>query len=505
MDSLDSDYTLQIQTSGVESNPPNPERTKDAFSRIGYSLEEAVADLIDNSIDAGAADVLVRLVYDRKNIHRIFIVDNGHGMKEDILRQAMKFGSTLKHDKTDLGKYGIGLKAASLSQCEQFAVITRSGSELSGRRWSTQSFQKDWLCEKLDQNGCAILMAASWGDLDLRKSGTIVMWEKLTCLQTGELGTSETVNKAISGLSKHLGLVFHRFLEKKNGLRIHLDSQYAGHKDSSIAQPVPPLNPFSYTASGARNYPKDFRIKLEGVGNLDLAAHIWPPKSRDEGYTLGGGKISSRQGFYFYRNDRLIQAGGWNGYRNDDAEPHVSLARVAVDIPPGAEGHFDVMVQKSKVSPPRDFVEAVRNAASGSIKFSDYVAKAIEAYRQKGAAEEDDFPLVPWDGLSPKARDKAWEVLAPDERRVRKVGFAWKPLDRDVVFELDRERRKIVLNELHRKAILGGARRSKNDAGLFKATIFLLVQEYFDYQQTTKKRREFLDSCNKLLLHCLDG
>src|SRR4051794_35492511 len=99
VDAARSDYIWKIDTKGVESTPPDPERTKDAFSRIGYSLEEAIADLVDNSIDAGAKDVLVRFLYDRKSIRRVFIVDNGRGMREETLRDAMRFGSTLKHKK----------------------------------------------------------------------------------------------------------------------------------------------------------------------------------------------------------------------------------------------------------------------------------------------------------------------------------------------------------------------------------------------------------------------
>jgi len=503
---LESDYEFKIATRGVELTPPNPERTKDAFARIGYSLEESVADLIDNSLDAGATDVLIRFIYDRKNVHRIFIVDNGRGMREERLRRAMQFGSTLEHEKTDLGKYGIGLKSASLSQCKQFAVISRVGKEVCGRRWSSTSFQKDWLCEKLDPSGCSVLVAAPWDGLDVSKSCTIVMWEQLTCLQVGDAGTSETVNRAIIGLANHLGLVFHRFLEKKGKLKLHLDSQFAGQRESGVTQIVEPFNPFGYPVSGVKTYPKKFEIKLAAVGRLTLVAHIWPPKSKDRGYTLGGGKISSRQGFYFYRNDRLIQAGGWNGYRGDDSEPHVSLARVAVDIPLGTEGHFDVMVQKSKVSPPRDFVSAVKSAVSGTTKFSDFVSKAIEVYRKKlGSQESDDFPLVPWGGLSLRSRDKAKALLAPDERKIRKVGFRWKKLDATTVFDLDRERRLIYLNEIHRKAILGGARRSKNDAELFKAAIFLLVQEHFDHQAITRGRKKYLVTCNRLLLDNLSN
>ena len=270
-----------------------------------------------------------------------------------------------------------------------------------------------------------------------------------------------------------------------------------------------PLNPFGYPLSGAKNYPKRFRIKLENVGNLTLTAHIWPRKSRDPGYMLGGGKVSSRQGFYFYRNNRLIQAGGWNGFRHDDAEPHLSLARVAVDLPSNAEGHFDVTVQKSKVTPPLDFVGALKIASSESIKFSDYVAKAVEVYRKKAQEHGKhggghDFPVVPWGGLPSRSRNSAREILASGSR-VRKVNILWtNKLDAATVFDVDHENLKIRLNELHRRSILGGARRSKTDGALFKGMIFLLVREYFDLALMSRRRKEFLDNCNALLLRLIN-
>lgn len=504
MDNFEEIDCLKIGTAGVESIPPDPERTKGAFSRIGYSFDEAIADLVDNSVDAGAADVLVRLLYDRKTVRRVYVVDNGHGMRDQTLRSAMQFGSTLKHKKGDLGKYGIGLKSASLSQCEQFAVVTRSGGEVSGRRWASASFQDDWMCERLDEADCADLLGMRWGGLDLRKAGTIVMWDDLTCLQAGELGASETVNRAVVGLANHLGLVFHRFLEKKDRFRIHLDAQFVGLPESDTAQLVSPLNPFGYDAPGAAGYPKEFKTVLSNIGEMTLTAHVWPPKSRRSGYTLGGGRVSSRQGFYFYRNDRLIQAGGWNGYRGDDAEPHASLARVAVNIPPSAEGQFDVTVQKSRVSPPRDFIEAVHKARSGSETFGEYVAQAIKVYRLEGKIEQADGKVVvPWRGMPAGFRPTAREILAPEEGRIRRVNFRWKVLDVAAVFELDPQRNVITLNEAHRRAITGTGRRSQNDARLFKTSLFLMVRGCFDGKPLTRARLEFLATCNRLLLASL--
>jgi len=497
------DYLSPIETSGTEKTPPNPARTKMAFARVGYSLADAVADLVDNSVDAKASTVLVRFLYDRKGVHRVFIVDDGKGMSESVLSQAMQFGSTLPHCSKDLGHYGIGLKAASFSQCSTFSVISNDGQEISGRRWTSASFEHDWLCEKLAVSGCRQLLQAPWSGLKLNRMGTIVVWDDLTGLRSGQSTPEETVNRARQELSNHLGLVFHRFLSRDD-LQMLLDVQFVGRREGPSSSKVKSLDPFSYAKSGAIGYPKKFEVMLDRGTRIDLNAHIWPPRSREPAYRLGGGKVASRQGFYFYRNDRLVQAGGWNGYRDDDAEPHLSLARIAVDLPQ----NIDVSIQKDKVETlPRGFIDAVRQATAGSIRFADFVKKAQEVYRTRGrAADGSDFPLVPGRGLSKPLREAARKFAAPDESRVRTVDFGWGNLDAGTVFKIEKNnnRRRIVLNELYRKSILSGKRRSENDAQTFKTLLFLLVREYFDYQTMTKARSEYLDGCNQLLLRSLN-
>jgi hypothetical protein len=495
-----SDFLTSLQSSGTEKTPPDPSRTKMAFARVGYALPQAIADLIDNSIDAEAKTVLIRFLYDRKGVHRVFIVDDGKGMSEPVLSQAMRFGSTLPHRPEDLGQYGIGLKAASFSQCNTLSVITNSGKEIAGRRWTNESIGRDWLCEKLAAPGCKELLSAPWAELALQQHGTIVMWEELTGLQSGQSSPVETVNRAIEELAVHLGMVFHRFLSR-NSIKIVIDTQFVGRRESTVPHFVEALNPFSYPKSGAQAYPKAFQISLEGIGTVILEAHIWPARTQEPGYRLGGGKVASRQGFYFYRNSRLIQAGGWNGYRDQDDEPHLSLARVSVNLPKGV----DVSIQKDKVDNlPKGFIEEVRQAATGSIRFTDFIKKAQEVYRSRGRPSEDDFPLVPRKGLSGDLRDAARKLLGENERRVRAVDFRWSAIEAGKVFEIDRDKQRIVLNELYRKSILYGRRRSENDAQLFKVMLFLLTHEYFDFQAMTKARAHFLEICNQLLLRSLN-
>lgn len=502
MPSLGTNYTISLQTKDREKIAPNPERTKHAIARIGYSLEESVADLIDNSVDAKASTVLLRLLRDGERVKRVFIVDDGVGMDSETLHQAMRFGSSLEHKKSDIGKYGYGLKSASLSHCDEFSVITRKNGKTSGRRWSSSSFKKDWVSEILEPKDCALLMSEGWAGMDLKKHGTIIVWDNVSSLQAVDARVDEIVNRAIKSLTSHLGLVFHRFIDSEI-LRILIDTQFVDHSETPTAAEVEALDPFSYPISGDPEYPKTFRLRVEDVSEIVLKAHIWPPKSRAPGYRLGGGQVSSRQGFYFYWNDRLIQAGGWNGFRADDSEPHFSLARVAVDLPVESAGAFDVTVQKSKVSVPPSFIKSLASCRTDGVLFSDYVARAGAVYRQKDR-RETDYPLVPGKGLKSSARKFAKEEIGSGERRTREVAFVWKGLNAGLVFELDRKNRTILLNEMYRKALLKGERKSQADATPLKMMIFLLVRDYFDFQQITKNRQDFLDQTNALLLRCIN-
>ena len=122
-------------------------------------------------------------------------------------------------------------------------------------------------------------------------------------------------------------------------------------------------------------------MNLNGRGMLNMIAHIWPAKSEKPEYKLGGGRVAERQGFYFYRNNRLIQGGGWNKVRESDSEPHFSLARVLIDLPPSLDAAFGLTIQKSKVVPPSPFKSLVKAAKAGNTTFEDYIAAADETYR----------------------------------------------------------------------------------------------------------------------------
>jgi hypothetical protein len=172
-------------------------------------------------------------------------------------------------------------------------------------------------------------------------------------------------------------------------------------------------------------------MRLAGVGEIPLEGHIWPPNSDQPEYRLGN-RAAARQGFYFYRNHRLIQAGGWNGLVQNDAEPHGSLARVRVDLPPSFDDSFSLNVQKSSVIVPPGFVEAAFDASDcDGVSFDAYRQTAQRVYRSREAKAFIRQTPIPGTGLPDAvARQFVWRIGCPDVGRtsMRKPHATTKPV-----------------------------------------------------------------------------
>ena len=173
-------------------------------------------------------------------------------------------------------------------------------------------------------------------------------------------------------------------------------------------------------------------MPLEPYGDLELIASIWPALSADPGYKLNG-RVAQHQGLYFFRNDRLIQAGGWNGWRND-AEPHASLARASIDLPQAFDEAFAINVQKSGVYAPPGFVDALESAQAGKTTMADYVRTAIEVYRRAGTHLKPRPTLTR--GLTKRTLKKLNSLLAEDGIPTIPTTIGWGRLPDDQVFTL---------------------------------------------------------------------
>lgn len=456
-----------------------------------------MADLVDNSIDASASNVLVRIVHDGTDIRKIVVADDGKGMTREQLLAAMQFGASRKRNDSELGKFGMGLKTAGFSQGRSLTVVTKRGNVVNACRWTTESIARDWQCEILDSRHAARKLDDIGDPLQMQKSGTLIIIDELDHLRVADKGLEATVQKLLKGLSNHLGLTFHRFIDC--GTQIFTDAALEDSGAGGFVVPVQPINPFSYPSSGSPDYPMEFEIKLQALPPLRCVAHIWPPNQTSLGYTLGGGNVAKRQGFYFYRNGRLIQAGGWNGWRLADTEPHMSLARVEVELTPDFDTHFRLNVQKSAVDVPEEFRVVLSNRACPIGRF---VKRADEIYRKKTVVEQNYIP-VPGRGFDGAIRKRASSYLAGRKLPRREIHLIWKKLSEDSFLEVDRSSGSIFLNAKYRQDILRGLPASLNDAPMLKTLLFLLLRDDLLRERESKQSVERIEQVNELLMLAL--
>jgi hypothetical protein len=416
-------------------------------------------------------------------------------MTESHLDEAMGFGAPSGKTSAHLGKYGMGLKSASFSQCERVTVLTIQDGIAAARRWTAENVRSGWVCEHIDPIAADRMLKAGWGAARIAASGTVILWEHLDAFRVARNRVDGVLEEQIKSIAQHVGLHFHRFLER-GLIQVQVDAKNDETGGLGPPRTVTPLNPFAYPANSVRGYPKVFRMTIPGLGPLRLDAHIWPRKSRLPGYVLGGGKVSQRQGLYFYRNDRLIQAGGWNGWRQDD-EPHLSLARVSVDLPGAYDEAFALNVQKSAVEVPADFVEALGTLVSDGVSFQQFVRDAQEQYSRK-AESSVGAALVPGTGVAPSVAKEVGKVIRKSASGApKRVPLRWARLPPGRVFAIDRDRDAIVLNSGFRKEIEASP---ATQAQLIKVLIFLLARDDVERQRMSGPRLKWIEMCQAALV-----
>ncbi len=442
--------------------------------------------------------MLIRFLWSGERIAGLAVVDDGDGMDADQLRNAMRFGSAERVDHTSLGKFGLGLKLSSFSHARKLTVVSRRGGLTVGRRWTLEGIRRHWDCDTFEEPQAAALIGAPWSPIDLRTSGTLVLWDDIDKLPVSGRGLRYTLNALHRRLELHLGLHFHRFIHQ-GALRIQIDQQEQGEPEHHIRSTVPALDPFGYAEPSLEGYPRTFMMRLAGVGEIPLDGHIWPPNSDQPEYRLGN-RAAARQGFYFYRNNRLIQAGGWNGLIQNEAEPHGSLARVRIDLPPSFDDSFSLNVQKSCVIVPPGFVEAAADASDrDGVSFETYRQTAQKVYRSRDAKAFIRRTPVPGAGLPDSvARQFASASESPGE--TRSIDLHWETFDRQEVFRLDQANGRLLLNRQHRDSILAGLSPSTNDVPLFKALLFCLLGPDFQSVKPSERRRRELARINRILV-----
>ena len=340
----------------------------ETFRSIGYSLEAAIADIVDNSISAGAENIWIDYCWAGYDTV-LSLMDDGKGMSDSEIIEAMRPGSTsplISRSEDDLGRFGLGLKTASFSQCRKFCVRARKNKEESSYwAWDLDHVNrvKEWQLIRRCPD-------TSFSDVRFKglEHGTEVLWWDIDRLTEGarddNTRSKEHFLEAMIKVKKHLGMVFQRFLNDR--LTIYM----RGKK-------IEAWDPFMIGFDGLQPRPEqqidNGRIKIKGF--------VLPHRSKlsPEEYEYGKGpkgNWSAHQGFYVYRNRRLLVAGDWLGLFK--REVHYDLCRIRIDLPNSLDYEWQIDVKKSVARPPALLHDTILAVAK------EVRSQAIEVYRHRG-------------------------------------------------------------------------------------------------------------------------
>jgi Histidine kinase-, DNA gyrase B-, and HSP90-like ATPase len=332
------DYSKYKTASAV----PEASSMIETFRAIGYSIEAAVADIIDNSISVDAKNVWVNFEWKGSQTW-LAIKDDGYGMNNDGLIQAMRPGSRnplADRSTKDLGRFGLGLKTASFSQCRKLSVISRKENE-EPVFWTwdldfvNQTGRWDLLNYLPDQEKFEV-------EITELKSGTIVIWNDIDRVvknfQPDDYNALDKFLKIMEQVKKHLAMVFHRYIETGK-IKIYFQDRI-----------VEAWNPFLTGETATQGFPSE---PLHN-GKASIKGFVLPHKSKITGEVFkdaeGPKGWNEQQGFYIYRNERLLLAGDWLGmFRKEE---HYKLARIQIDLPNNLDAEWQIDIKKSVARPP---------------------------------------------------------------------------------------------------------------------------------------------------------
>lgn len=329
--------------------PPRASALLESMRGLGYTTGSALADIVDNSISAGASQVQIQFTW-LGSESWVSVLDDGSGMSDPELESAMRLGDknplVVRH-ASDLGRFGMGLKTASLSQCRRLTVASTKSGQVSCLRWDLDALANapdaGWLLFEGAAEGSEHLVK----QLACDKPGTLLLWERLDRVVTAGF-TLDDFNQLIDRVEAHLAMVFHRLLEEP-APRFFL--KINGRK-------VRPWDPF-LTGHPAKAWASPVARTVTTSGEVSVECHVLPYKdrltTREFEIAAGPAGWSAQQGFYVYRNRRLLVAGGWLGLgagKGWTREESLRLARIRLDLPNTADADWKIDIRKSTARPP---------------------------------------------------------------------------------------------------------------------------------------------------------
>ncbi len=367
----------------------------ESMRSLGYSFSSAIADLIDNSISAGAN--CIDIISEPGINPTLIILDNGCGMDGKELYEAMRYGSSNpleERSKDDLGRFGLGMKSASLSQCRKLVVVTKKNNEMSACSWDLDYViqKKAWMLKVFSDSE---LEEFPYIDrLKDMEHGTYVYLSEFDRIEEAKGNLAQAFNKCLDEMNDHLALVFHRFLE--NELIIKINELEIEGRDPFLS-----YHPATQKKKESNVYIDDEKITLKPF----ILPHL--SKLSKEDLIKVGGKENLRndQGFYVYRNRRLIIWGTW--FRIERKDELNKLARVRVDIPNSLDYMWSIDIKKSTAVLPDKIKKNMYSAVYDSVLSSEHV----HTYRGRKEKKNDEIDYI-WERI--KKRDSYKYVINRD-------------------------------------------------------------------------------------------
>lgn len=359
---------------------------------MGYSFESAVADVVDNSISAHAKNVRILFPANPMDELALGILDDGGGMTADTLFEAMRYGclsADEERTEEDLGRFGMGLKSASLSQCRCLTVISYDGKDLNAFSWDYNHIleTQDWMIQELDSNEIDVLPYIA--NLKEQRKGTLVIWQDFDVLSNSSGGqVYSTLVDLRNSLENTLALIYHRYLTGIGTSRLHI---FINELD------IKPLDPF-LEQHPKTTVKKEIELDILDSSGVERMIKIRPfilpfateLKEKDKQLIGGIENLRAKQGFYIYRNKRLIIWGTWFGMKQ--RAELTKNARIRVDIPNSLDDIWSIDIKKQHASIPKQILHRLRKAVDEALEFSTRQQK----YRGRTEKVNDNLDYI-WD------------------------------------------------------------------------------------------------------------
>lgn len=478
--------------------PPDPS-IADALG-THHELPTALADLVDNSIDAGASHVRIRLLIDDDFVTGLLVIDNGSGMDDAGIDQAMALSRRRDYGDTDLGHYGLGLKAASLSQTDVLDVYARMiGGLPVGRRITkdeparVQTLDAAQVGRVLDSP----LVRANGG---APANGTVIHWRGFrTALTSPNRDERRSwISNLVEDIRGYLGLVFHRIIAH-NRIEISIDEYDPESGRAGPVRKVRALDPLALEVTAVR--PRRLSGDVGGTP-FELTAVILTNGALNAPGVTTSQRLSpaeSGQGLYVYRNDRLLQLGGWNsvieGGRDDEN------LRIAIDVNDSLLDVVRINPEKSGVVLEPEMRRAIHASAGEDVgAFTDLLESARGAAVAGRRREKRPITMVePMGGLGRDVYDAIEDSVEFAEADPIRTRWGRMPFDR--LIEVDMERRILRLNDRYRRVF--SASSDPEDAPLFKTLVYLLYSRFFEGSFLGSREKREIAAYERIIMAAL--